>query len=207
MIVLEKSADAYSLRDADFELSFNYVSDRWHHRVSVRHHGEWHPLLTSEEGVPTDDVPPSPPLQDLRFEQLANRIFEFQLLGQSGKGVYSAAVRFDGGTGTIDFDLCARGRSKDSPLCTASHYVLPGDKLLPHIQQLEDSIVLISVGGRAIDMAAVPIADSPRSECRLTTVQHVRQIDAGCFGILGSDLPGKGFSIRWRYRMTLAGQA
>jgi hypothetical protein len=207
MIVLEKSADGYSLRDADFELSFNHVGDRWHHRVSIRIHGEWIPLLTSAEGAPTDDVPPSPPLQDLRFEKLADTIFEFQLLGQSGKGVYSAAVRFDGGAGTIDFDLCARGRSKDSPLCTASRYFLPGDNLLPHIRQLGDSIVLIPLGGRSVDMTPVPIADSPHSECRLTTLQHVRRIDAGCFGIMGSDLPGKAFSIRWRYRMTLAGQA
>src|SRR5579863_112314 len=94
MIVLEKSADAYSLRDADFELSYRYLGDRWQHGISVQHDGQWRPLLTSQEGSATDDVPPSPPLQDLRFEQLADGVFEFQLLGQSGKGVYSAAVRF-----------------------------------------------------------------------------------------------------------------
>ena len=87
MILLKKSADAYSLRDADFELSFRHVGDRWQHCISVRQHGEWCPLLTSEEGQPTDDVPPSPPLQDLHFEDLGDGIFEFQLLGQSGQGV------------------------------------------------------------------------------------------------------------------------
>ena len=207
MIVLEKSADAYSLRDADIELSFRHVGDRWHHCISVRHHGGWFPLLTSEEGAPTDDVPPSPPLQDLRIEQPADGIFEFQLLGQSGKGVYSAAVRFDDAVRTIDFDLCARGRSQETPLCTASRYVLPGNDLLPHVRQQPAVLVLLPGGGRSVEIASVPIADSPRSECRLTTVHNVRRIAAGCFAIMGSDLPGKGFSVRWRYRMTLAGHA
>src|SRR3954466_6084925 len=110
MIVLEKSADAYTLRDAGFELSFRHMGDRWQHCLSFRRDGEWLPLLTSVEGAPTDDVPPSPPLQDLRCEEIADGICEFQLLGQSGKGVYSAAVRLDESTHTIDFDLCARGR-------------------------------------------------------------------------------------------------
>src|SRR5436190_24097451 len=127
MIVLEKSADAYSLRDADVELSFRHVGDRWQHCVSVRRDGKWLPLLTSDEGAPTDNIPPSPPLQDLRCEQIDDCIFEFQMLGQSGKGVYSSAVRFDASTHTIDFDLCARGRSRETPLCTASRYVLAGE--------------------------------------------------------------------------------
>lgn len=207
MIAVEKSADAYSLRDADFELSFRHVGDRWQHCVSIQHQGEWFPLLTSEEGNPTDDAPPSPPLQDLRFEQLADGNFEFQLLGQSGKGVYSAAMRFDGGTGTIDFDLCARGRSKETPLCTTSRYVLAGDDLLPQLRHDSASLVLLPRAGRSVKISPVHIADSPHSECRLTTVQNVRRIDAGCFDIMGSDLPARGFSIRWRYRMTLAGQA
>jgi len=206
MIVLEKSADVYSLRDADFELSFRHVGDRWQHGVSLRHRGEWRCLLTSEEGAPTDDVPPSPPLQDLRLEQPAEMIYEFQLLGQSGKGVYSAAIRFDGTLRTIDFDLCARGRSK-THLCTICRYVLPNDEWLPEVRDLSDSLILLPGGGRGIDVAPVAIVGCPRSECRLTTVQYVRRIDAGCFGITGSDSPSKAFSVRWRYRMTLAGQA
>ena len=204
MIVLEKSADAFSLRDGDFELSFRHVGDRWQHCVSVRQHGGWLPLLTSEEGAPTDDLPPSPSLQDLRFEQPDDGVFEFQLLGQSGKGVYSAAVCFDGGDRTIDFDLCARGRSK-TPLCIASRYVLAGNDLLSHVRQEPAALVLLPCGNRSVEMAAVPIADSPPSECRLTTVENVRRIDAGCFGSMGSDLPGKGFSVRWRYRLILVG--
>jgi hypothetical protein len=204
MIVAEKSADAYTLREADVELSFRHVGDRWQHFVSVPNHGEWFPLLTSEEGTPADDVPPCPPFQDLRFEQLADEIFEFQLMGQSGTGVYSAAVRFDGGADTIDFDLCARGRSQATPLCTTSRYTLAGNDLLPQVQQRAAAVTSRVCDGRAVDIAPVPIADSPHSECRLTTRQNGRRIDAGCFDISSSGLPGKGFSVRWRYRITWA---
>ena len=202
MLVLEKSADEYLLRDADFELSFRHVGDRWQHGVSVFHRAQWRPLLTSEEGSPTDEVPPSPSLQDLRCEQLANDIFEFQLMGQSGKGVYSAAVRFDGASRSIDFDVCARGRSKETPLRTRSRYILAGDQWLPDVREITGALVLVAGGGRGIDLAPVPIADHCRSECRLTTVQCVRRIDAGCFENV--DLPGRGLSVRWRYRMSLA---
>lgn len=205
MIELEKSADAYSLLDADFELSFRHVGDRWQNCVSVRHHGEWHPLLTSEEGVASNDVPPSPPFQDLRCEQVAEDIFEFQLLGQSGKGVYSAAVRFNGGARTIDYDLCARGRSMETPLCTASRYILAGNDWLLQVRQEPGLLVLSARGGRSVEIAPVPIQGSPRSECRLTTVDNVRRIDAGCFET--KNVPGKGLSVRWRYRMVLSGVA
>ena len=204
MILLEKSADAYSIRDADFELSFRHVGDRWQHCISIRHHGEWFPLLTSEEGAPTDDVLPSPPLQDLRFEQLDEAIFEFQLLGQSGKGVYSAAVRYDGVAGTIDFDLCARGRSRETQLCTTSRYILAGNDLLPLVRQQSAALGLNISGGRSVEITPVPIADNPRSECRLTSAQNERRIDAGCFDIMRSDVVGKAFNVRWRYRVTVA---
>ena len=201
MIVVEKSADAYTLRDANIELSFRQVGDRWQHCVSVSNHGEWFPLLTSEEGTPADDVPPSPPLQDLRFEQLADDVFEFQLMGQSGKGVYSAAVRLDGGASTIDFDLCARGRAKEPPLCTVSRYVVPGEHLLPKIQQLPGAVVLFTRGGQSVEMTPVPVAGSLDSDCLLTVIQNERRIDAGCFDSTGTGLQGKGFSVRWRYCM------
>lgn len=201
MIVLEKSAEAYSLRDANFELSFRHVRDRWQHCLSVRNHDVWSPLLTSVEGSPTDGVPPSPPLQDLRFEQLADEVFEFQLLGQSGKGVYSAAVRYDGGAGSVDFDLCVRGRSREMPLCTTSRYCLPGDGLLPQVRQMSAAVNLLARGGQSVEVMPVPISGSPPSECRLTVMNDLRQMDAGCFNGMGWEVAGKACSVRWRYGM------
>src|SRR5690242_20177806 len=76
MIAVEKSAAAYSVREADFDLSFRHVGDRWQHAISIRNEGEWFRLLVSEEGTATDDVPPSPPFQDLHFEQFSDDVFE-----------------------------------------------------------------------------------------------------------------------------------
>ena len=113
-------------------------------------------------------------------------------------------MRFDGADRTVDFDLCARGRSQAAPLCTTSRYVLAGDNLLPVVRQVSAGVVTLPLGRRSVDIAPVPIADSPRSECRLITAQNGRRIDAGCFEIVSSDIVGKGFSVRWRYRMTIA---
>src|SRR5258708_6569809 len=206
MIVVEKSADAYTLRGANLELSFRHVGDRWQHCVSVLNHGEWFPFLTSEEGTPADKVPPSPPFQDLRFEQFADEVFEFQLMGQSGKGVYSAAVRLDGAASAIDFDLCARGRFGET-LCTASRYVLADDQLLPKVQQLPTAVVLYPRGGQSVEITPIPVEGSPDSECLLTAIQNERRIDAGCIDFTGTGVQGKGFSVRWRYWMILRSAA
>src|SRR5262245_14524250 len=102
MIVLEESAEEYTVRGAGLEISFRRAVDRWQHFVSLRMDGRSLLLLVSDEGTPADDVPDSPAFQDLRFEKLSDDIFEFQLLGQAGKGIYSAAVRFDGCVQVID---------------------------------------------------------------------------------------------------------
>lgn len=205
MIVLEESAEVYTLRDADIQLSFRHVGDRWQHFVSVRRSGEWSPLLTSEEGVPADGVLPSPALQDLRLEELRDGVFEFQLLGQSGKGVYSAAVRFEGGAQSIDFDLCARGRSAESPFCTVSRYLLGDGDGRPTVQPRENSLVVQARGEPALELSPVSIPGQPASECRLIDDGPLLRIAAGCFGATRFDPNRKGISVRWRYRIALAG--
>ncbi len=96
MTVVEESAQNYTLRAADIQISFRYIGDRWQHFISVRRDGDWLLLLASEEGTSAGRALPSPALQDLRFEKLDDDVFEFQVLGQAGHGVYSAAVRFGG---------------------------------------------------------------------------------------------------------------
>src|SRR5689334_17604333 len=134
MTELEQSATCYRLRNEFFEFSYQFVADRWQHSVSVRQGNDWRPVLTSLEGQPADSFLSSPAFQDLRFEQPAANIFEFQLLGQSGKGVYSGAVRLDALGRTCDFDLCARGRTAASPLCSCTTYRLAAPDVVPVIR-------------------------------------------------------------------------
>ena len=50
-------------------VEFNWLGDRYSHLISAVHpSGEIRPLLDSIEGAPTDNWPPSPPLQSLSIE-------------------------------------------------------------------------------------------------------------------------------------------
>jgi hypothetical protein len=206
MIVFEESAEAYTVRGAELEISFRRAVDRWQHFVSLRTHGGSRCLLVSDEGTPADDVPGSPALQDLRFEKLSDDIFEFQLLGQAGKGIYSAAVRFDGSAQAIDFDICARGRSADSPVCTISRYQTAGNDTASANPQREGEVVVLYRGEPAVQLSPIPIAGSPATECRLIDEGLHRRIAAGWFGRTPSGVLRKPASVRWRYRIALAGR-
>jgi hypothetical protein len=205
MIVLEESAEAYTLRSADLEITFRHIGDRWQHFISVRRDGEPLPLIVSDEGIPGDNLLTSPALQDLRVERPSDGILEFQLLGQAGKGVYSAAVRFDGRAQAIDFDLCARGRSAESPFCTASRYQLVRGGKTSTANQRASGLIVLCRGEQGVVLSPVPIPGILATECRLIGEGTQQRIAAGCFGITRSDAPQKPVSVRWRYRITLAG--
>lgn len=207
MIELEKSAEAYTVRAADMEISFRYLGDRWQHVVSLRQSGIWFPMITSREGSPADDTASGPALQDLRFEGLKDEIFEFQLLGQARSDVYSAAVRFDCAAAVIDFDICARGRASDGPLCTASSYQAADGEHVPRVEQRQDSVMVVPHEGRALVIAPVSIPDNPPSECRLVSDIGGWRITAGAAEITGSVPIQRARTIRWRYRMTIAGHS
>src|SRR5262249_27718650 len=146
---------------------FRRGADRWQHFVSRRTRGESLLLLASDEGSPADQVPGSPALQDLRFEKLSHGVVEFQLLGQAGKGIYSAAIRFDGGAQTIDFDFCARGRSADSPIGTASRYQISVDGAASAIPQPEGALIVRCHGEPGVVLSPVLMEGIPATECRL----------------------------------------
>jgi hypothetical protein len=201
MVVIEESAEAYAVRGAELEIAFRLVHDRWQHFISVRHEGRYLPLLTSAEGQPDDEQLLSPALQDLRLETLSDDVFEFQLLGQAGKGVYSAAVRFDGAAQSIDFDLCARRRSAESPLCTASRYTLAGSVEARVRQQSKILLLEVPHASSRIKLSPVPIPGQPTTCCRLDAEGPVMRVLVGCFESIPLSPEKQAVSVRWRYRV------
>lgn len=181
-------------------LRFEHQGDRWGHAVSLVSPGDGPPnaredvvWLTSFEGAPEEAEPPSPAFQDLRWETLeANvddatqeiAIGEFQLFGQCGRQVYSAAVRCS--AGQIDFDLCVRVRGGEpfQPLCT---YDSPG---------------ALTVGtachaiGDTLQLEVLTLPNEPLATCRA---------EAGNRIIIGTGpvtLPRrKSQTLRWAYRI------
>jgi hypothetical protein len=203
MITLEKSPEAFTLRGADLEISFRHAGDRWQHQMSVRGNGQWIPLLLSEEGAADAEELPSPAFQDLRCEELPGGAFEFQLLGQASQSIYSAAVRFDDGVETIDFDVCARARAMQSHFSGKSHYLLADDSAIT-VEQRADSLI-VSRGTAGIEIKPVAIPGNPPGTCRIMAAGTVRRVVAGCFEVPVSGGCGRGVSVRWRYQMTPAG--
>jgi hypothetical protein len=202
MLAVEESAQAYTVRSVKLEIRFRHVGDRWQHSISIRHRGESLPLMGSDEGSPVDEVPPSPALQDLRLERLSADVVEFQLLGQAGKGIYSAAVQFDGAAQSIDFDFCSRRRAAESQLCIASRYALTRG-LESRIALHGDVLVVeMAPAESAVHLSPVAISDQPATRCRLVAAGPVARIVAGCVETTRVDFTNKkGANVRWRYRI------
>jgi hypothetical protein len=204
MIAVEESSEAYAVRGAALEICFRRLSDRWHHIISIPGTAESFPLLASDEGHPDAEIPPSPVFQDLRLERLSENVLEFQLLGQAGKGIYSTAVRFDEASQFIDFDVCARGRSAASPLCTASRYT-PTDALeICHLSR--DGALAIEVPHLQVSLELSPVAvpEHPAVRCALVGEPAAARVVVGHVRPSGTRVAGEAGSARWRYRINLA---
>lgn len=122
--------DEYEVDLGRLQLSFSLAGDRWSHMISIADENDWRSVLMSLEGAPQDRYPPSPAFQDLRLERIDDVTQEFQLMGQCGSGIYSAAIRCHLERAEIDFDLCLTRRPSRSgataePAATADEGSFP----------------------------------------------------------------------------------
>jgi hypothetical protein len=98
------AADGLCLR-----VSFIWLGDRFAHRISViEPAGEIRPVLESIEGSPTENWPPSPPLQSLSIETLEGGRRAALLVGMAGGSHWSASVEATPGRAELIFDLACR---------------------------------------------------------------------------------------------------
>jgi hypothetical protein len=197
MSVVESSSEVYVLRRHQIELSFHHMGDRWQHQISVLCEREWRILVSSEEGIDSSGRLVSPALQDLRLEEPGDGVVEFQLLGQAARGVYSAAIRFDGPARSIEFDMCARALKPGAALCTSSRY-RAGDRDAFTIEpRPAGGLALIPGHGPGIEL--LPLAyEGGETECRCLDQGTVQTLVAGSAGRL-DERPTR--NVRWRYRM------
>lgn len=103
------------LRSGPLLARFFRAGDRVAHEIGIavpRSEGdsdpaiEFIPLLSSVEGSPHDDWPPSPAFQHLHVERLEGREI-VMLIGKTGKGHWSAAVEATT-SGCLEFDVACR---------------------------------------------------------------------------------------------------
>ncbi|MGQ0635916.1 MAG: hypothetical protein ACT4QC_14990 [Planctomycetaceae bacterium] len=206
MIELKQTADAYVLQAGPLQLSFARRGDRWRHTISVGGNDQAHAILISREGPPDTPAPPSPAYQDLRVEPIASDVYEVQLFGQAGGGVYSAAVRLHGPSRSISFDLHARAQRAGALLCTTSRYVLADGVTLVNNDQ--PNSILFGIDGRELRLRLVAESSAPIGPSAVMESTHgaeeriiaVAAVNAGRKGGAAA------WNARWRYRIQLAGQ-
>jgi hypothetical protein len=189
-------------------LRFEYRVDRWGHDVSLVNSDGDEAVLeqivcwSSVEGAPEDAAPPSPAFQDLRWEPLdppsseqgrsdrnpdEREMGEFQLFGQCGRQVYSAAIRCS--AGQIDFDLCVRVRGGE-PFQPQSTYQLPAGLITGDASPVSEAL------GRKLRLDVVSIPNESVATCRFGSSDRL---------IVATEPvplpPRKSHTLRWRYRI------
>lgn len=186
----------------EWRCTFHFSRDRWRHQFEIWNGDGWLPLLASHEGTPDNASPPSPAFQDLRLEQLGESTAEFQLFGQAGKTVYSAAIRCDTLAGTITADICARSRSVTPLQPPGSTYRISADRVSAHS---EGGRLSLEAGAAVIRVEAVEGAAAELSDAHSTQNASLISIRAS----YPPAEPGMAINprnVRWKYQVTLTRQ-
>lgn len=202
MLETERSSGTLRVRSDNLELVFHHRGDRWIHELLVRQGDRWQWLIRSIEGAADDPIPPSPPLQDLRLEQLGEELFEFQGMGQAGGAIYSAAIRVDPAHREIFFDLCLRGKRADSLLQPQSTYEVTNEATA--FNPMGPCLTLTAA---LAQLQAIPeqIEAQPLGACRHTTREGTHRITVACSPIETCGAGLRPRTVRWGYRLRLVG--
>lgn len=125
------SLDSSGRNGLTLRIEFIRLADRYGHVISIIELGGLvRPILESMEGSPTDDWPPSPPLQNLSIEELAPGRRAALLVGMAGRSHWSASIEAVPGQAALVLDIACR---------TGDRGVSPGSRyrvLSPEAPQL-----------------------------------------------------------------------
>jgi hypothetical protein len=115
--------------DSGLYVEFAWRGDRYQHVIAIRQaDGTRRPLLESVEGSEADDWPPSPPLQSLTIEELANGRTAALLVGMAGRSHWSASIEATPGGGELVFDLACRHSGNCDQLSSRYRWLIPADQ-------------------------------------------------------------------------------
>jgi hypothetical protein len=174
------------------------LGDRWRHAVDIRTDSDWQTLFTSAEGSAADTDPPSPAFQDLRLEVVDSATAEFQLFGQAGQRVYSAAVRFNGATDAIDFDVCCRVPVKRLGGPIVSSYDWP-DGRGESIVSDSDPPSPLRLPSHSVEIELPSLPNAVPCAWRTTGEGSSAMLQFGRFDVAAVEAASSVVTIRWRY--------
>jgi len=116
-------SDALAIEGTGLRVVFRRLGDRVAHAIERLQDASWSPILESLEGGPDDVWPPSPPLQELHFEDRPDGRRLALLVGRAGASHWSLSVEWDPLSSRFSFDAACRVRS--APAWLGSRYGLP----------------------------------------------------------------------------------
>src|SRR5262249_35141382 len=135
-------------------------------------------------------------------------IQELQLLGQAGKNVYSAAIRFDGRLHEIGFDFCLRTPvtvGVPPVLATYQMPVAPGEG--PQLENASVSCRIPTVGAQIGILEVTGAMKASRLRPPLQLVESARRLQITGESAAEITANAARRSLRWRYRLRLAASA
>jgi hypothetical protein len=112
------------LEGGGLSVRFHRREDRFAHEIWLADRGNWIQALSSREGLPLDEWPPSPPFQSLNVESRAGDRQVALLVGMASSSHWSASVELDPAAGCVTFDVACRTRQQ-GPLGSCYHTLLP----------------------------------------------------------------------------------
>jgi hypothetical protein len=200
-----QTQELVQLTAGNLRLEFSRQPDRWRHVVLVQTAMTgWQPWWESREGATDDPNPASPALQDCFLQEIDAGTQEVQLLGQAGKNVYSAAIRFGGERQEIDFDLCLRlPASAGVPEILSTYQTTRTDSLCTELDESERVCLLRESTGQVLEIVLLTPLESkvPGSQLRLD--RSAQRLEIPGAAAEGTPSGTSRRSFRWRYRLRL----
>jgi hypothetical protein len=98
------------LEGEGLRVRFVVQGDRVAHEISLLGDDRWQVVLSTVEGDPTQDWPPSPPWQSLHIERPPDEPARALLVGMAGRSHWSASVLLDSSPPRLRFDIACRVR-------------------------------------------------------------------------------------------------
>ncbi|HMP78461.1 MAG TPA: hypothetical protein PKD54_03315 [Pirellulaceae bacterium] len=150
--LVETIADG-NYRDERLTLEWNWIGDRWQHRIAICAGGELLTLMTSVENQGAHGWPLSPPLQQIHVQSVHGEPVAFGL-GSAGGTHWSITARLMTSAGVqprhgLEFDIAATG--------TRDHHCWPPDFKSAYVLGAQCEAVEVNTDSEGFDTCSLRI--------------------------------------------------